>query len=452
MPKWIFARNSLFIALLIASSASYASGYRIESQSVSVASDAGEAAVVDDASTNWYNSAGLVRLPQQVVFSAIELMGTSKFGGSATAPSLVNQLPPPFNLFGSNYAASTTASSQPRALNPAFHYSLPLNNRVALGLSVVPVWGVMEDYGYNSVLRYNLTRIYTKTIDIAPSIAFRLNPQWSVGLGPDFNYWSIESRANVRTQGLVPFGTLGDSVSRFSVNDWGYGAHIGALYEYDPRTRIGLNYRTKIMMNMSGFSDFVVDQGPHYETKTFKLPVPLPPSTTLSVYRDINPVWALMGTIAYDQWSVLRDYHARNYMGLPTLTNPSGIVANVILPQYMHNSFDFGVGTHYKTSDKWMLRGALRFQETPTQTQYRGVSFPDEEKLAVLVGFRYLYNKAIMVDGLYNHVFIKSADIHDVNPVTNAVAVGKIRSTVNMVGLQLVWNVDALSPREVIAI
>jgi long-subunit fatty acid transport protein len=37
-----------------------ASGYKLEFQSAATLADSGDAAVVEDAGTNWYNSAGLV--------------------------------------------------------------------------------------------------------------------------------------------------------------------------------------------------------------------------------------------------------------------------------------------------------------------------------------------------------------------------------------------------------
>ena len=71
----------------------------MEFQSASILADAGEAAVVEDAGTNWYNSAGLVYLPRQVVFSAINVYAPTKFTGLAVAPTTI---PPPFSAFGRN--------------------------------------------------------------------------------------------------------------------------------------------------------------------------------------------------------------------------------------------------------------------------------------------------------------------------------------------------------------
>lgn len=75
------------------SSQVFAAGYKLEFQSPSVLADAGEAAVVEDAGTNWYNSAGLVYLPQQLVAAVTDVYQRVRFSGASSAPSPVPGAP-----------------------------------------------------------------------------------------------------------------------------------------------------------------------------------------------------------------------------------------------------------------------------------------------------------------------------------------------------------------------
>lgn len=447
MVSKLWKLSSLGLLTLLATQA-YASGYKIEFQSASTLADAGNAAVVEDAGTNWYNAAGLVNLPLQVAMSAIDVYAPTVFHGTVNAPSTLNSFPPPINTFASNYTATGTASSHPNSMLPAMHMSYPMNDKIALGLSVVPAWGFTEDYGEGSMLRYNLTRVYTKTLDISPSIAFRINPQWSIGFGPDMHYFSVQSKTHVRTEGLPPgpifgIGTNNDSISRFTANDWSYGGHIGVLFQATDTTRIGLNYRSKLVMNLSGDSTFGLDQGSSYamfETNTFYLPLPLPATTTLSLYHDMTPCWALMGTLAYDQWSSIQNYHARNYIQPPLPTNPSGILPDVNAPQHLHNTVDLSMGTKFKLNDKFTLRGSLKYVATPTTSSYRYVNFPDGVKYGVQIGARYQVTDKVALDAIYGHVFVNKAHINDENPVTFALATGHQTTSIDLLGGQLVWN------------
>ncbi len=430
--KRIFKKALTFTGLgLIAalSSPVYAAGYKLEFQSPSVLADAGEAAVVEDAGTNWYNAAGLVYLPQQVVGAITDVYQQTKFSGTSTASSPVPGYP------GYNNTNSD-ASSYPNVILPAFHYTLPFHDRYAVAISVVPAWGLMEDYGETSDVRYNLNKITTKTIDVSPSFAMKINDHWSLGLGPDFHYFSLQSRSHVYTQPL----TGSDSISRYTANNWGTGWHAGILLRLNEATRIGLAYRSKLVMNMSGNSDFALTNVAANTTDQFKTNIPLPPVTTLSIYRDINPVWAVMGTIAYDQWSVIQYYYGQNFAGPQSVANPSGLT-NVVLRQNFHDAFNFSIGTHYKWNDKWMLRAALKLENTPTITAYRAVSFPDSSKMGLNIGARYQVNPKVAIDMILAHVFCKQTSINDVNPSTGATSVGHVNNDMNIAGAQVVWSI-----------
>ncbi len=411
------------------SSQTYAGGYKLEFQSPSVLADAGEAAVVEDAGTNWYNSAGLVYLPRQFVGGLTDVYQETRFKGTATAPSPISGFPGYANM-------NAKASSYPNAILPALHYNLPFKDRYAVGLSIVPAWGLMENYGENSAVRYNLNKISTKTIDVAPSFAMKLTDHWSFGVGPDFHYFSIQSRSHAFTQPI----TLGDSLSRYNANNWGRGWHAGLLFRVNDATRVGFNYRSKIVMNMTGGGNFTLNDTASFQNDQFKVSIPLPPVMTLSLYREINSVWAVMGTATYEQWSLIKYYYGQNFQQPPTAASPTGRV-NVVLPQGFTDTIDLGVGAHYKWNEQWLLRGSLKLVGTPTRDAYRALSFPDAKKLGINLGARYQVNKKVAVDMIAAHVFTNQVHINDVNPASGATTIGHVNTGINLVGAQVVWDI-----------
>jgi long-chain fatty acid transport protein len=415
------------IGVALASSSLYAAGYKLEFQSASTLADAGEAAAINDAGINWYNSAGTVYLPQQIVYSAIDVYAPTTFTGSVTGGSPIG---PAFNFQGQG-----SASAHSNSVLPAFHFTRPVGDRYAFAISVVPAWGFMENYGEGSIVRYDLTRVYTKTIDIAPSFAWKINSQWSVGAGPDINYFSVQSKSHVYTQPLTPV----DSSARFSANAWGYGGHVGIMFTPNEGTHIGLNYRSQIVMPLDGYSDFVLGEGARFESAAFKLGIPLPPVTTLSAYHEFTPRVALMGTLSYEQWGVLENYHAQNYR------TPAGVVPNVVQQQNMSNTLDISAGAHYKWDENWLLRGSLRYLPTPTNNAFRDVNFPDGKKLGINIGTRYQVNKKLAVDLIYGHVFVQKTRIHGVYPqelYPNTVATnGHATTSIDLFGGQVVYNI-----------
>lgn len=417
------------LGLLFAIPNTYAAGYKIEFQSASVLADSGDAAVVEDVGTNWYNSAGLVLLPQQIAASGIALYKPTNFGGTVFAPSPT----------GDNFFGNGGSSSYLKAFLPGFHYGVPFNlfnNCFAFGLSVVPAWGLLEEYGGQALLRYDLERVYTRTLEVEPSVAWKINNQWSVGIGPDFHYFALQLKNRARTQAI----TASDSISRVSVDKWGYGGHIGVLFRLSDCTRFGLNYRSKINMDLDGFSDFTLTGIAAFSTNQFRIAIPLPPVTTFSFYHEVNPCWAIMGTIAYDQWTVIRDLHGINYIRPPTQANPTGLV-DVVFGTGYKNTFDFALGTHYKFSEKILGRFSIKYEQTPTSTKFRDVSFPDGEKLGINFGARYQINKCLAVDALYAHVFVRTVNINITEPLTFVTVNGHSRDSADIFGAQIVWNI-----------
>ncbi len=421
--------GSCVLGLMTAwSTQSNAAGYKMEFQSAATLADSGDAAVVEDAGTNWYNSAGLVYLPQQLALSGIEIYQHTKFSGTVTP---------------SGAAPSTgIANSYPNAFLPAIHYVYPFKERWAAGISIVPAWGLMEDYG-NTFLRYNLIRLYTKTIDVAPSLAMKFNDQWSVGLGPDFHYFSVQSTNAAFTQ---PLTTSIDSLSRYSAGSWDEGWHAGLLFRLNDTTRFGLNYRSRIVMHLKGYSSFDLSGSPFFsgssfETNQFKVNIPLPPTTSFSVYHDMTPNFAMMGTVAYDQWGIVNAYNAHNYQSITAAVPPSPRLVDASSPQNMKNTVDWGLGMHYQLNQQWMLRANVKYEPTPTNSNDRDVNFPDGDKLGFQIGARYKINKQLMLDLVYGHVFVKQKNIGLTNPVTAVATSGHVNTSINLAGAQLVWNI-----------
>lgn len=436
-----FIKKILFVAVSTLSLQAQASGYKVDFQSVSVIGGGGEAAVVEDAGTNWFNAAGNVLLPQQSVFSIIEAYVPTTFTGTVNAPSVFQPFIGPSAF---DYHATGRASSYPNVFLPAMHFVTPYKDRYAFGISVVPAWGLREDYGNDSVVRYNLIRVYTKTIDISPSLSMKLNNQWSVGLGPDAHYFSVASEQRVRTEGPpgTPFfGTPMDSTQRGTADKWRAGWHAGVLYQLSEKTRFGLSYRSKLIMHTKGYSDFTLNGSQNYESDDFEFRVPLPATYTLSGYTEVSDRWALTGTVACDQWSVLEAYTAENIISPPTSLGGQPVLQPTRLPQHMEDAWNFTVGTHYKWTDQWMLRSSFKYEQTPTVDHYRQVAFPDAPKYGFNFGSRYQMNKRMALDLVYLHVFMPEVEIHDVNPLTNAVAEGHQRSHADAVGAQIVMNI-----------
>lgn len=87
-----------------------------------------------------------------------------------------------------------------------------------------------------------------------------------------------------------------------------------------------------------------------------------------------------------------------------------------------------------------MLRGLIRYVDTPTNNAYRDVNFPDAPKFGIHIGSRYQVTKNVAVDVVYGHAFVWQEPINSTNPLTGANANGHVRSHIDFAGGQFVIN------------
>lgn len=427
----------LGMALAGASTQSTASGFQLfEGNAVNIGDfGAGGAAIAEDASTATYNPAGLVRIKTpQLVLSAVGIRTKADFSGSNAWQVPIPIIP--------SYAQTGSASGGGFKVVPAFHYAVPLNERVVFGFSVTAPFGLATDYDTTSVVRYEATKSEVKTLDLSPSLGVKINEQLSIGAG--INLQKLDATLNSATR--IPYANLkkaridfADGQSTNKAASWAFGWHAGALYQFTPATRVGINYASQIKHHLTGTSSLTVPDLNLTLTgaDTLTSDITLPPVTTLSAYHDVNDRWALLGSVAYTQWDKVDNIALNNVRGF--LSNK----ITVTLPENFRNTWRVAVGTNYKLNEQWLLRAGVGFDQTPVNNTDRGVRLPDGDRMGLAVGAHYQPTKALGIDMGYTHLFIKDGDINhtlhaDISQVNT---VGTVKSAADLLGLQVTWSI-----------
>ena len=252
------------------------------------------------------------------------------------------------------------ASSQStRGVIPNFHYVHPINDQWAFGVSTLVPYGLGLEYSDTSLTRYDVFSAHQKGFELSPSLAYAINCHFSVGLGIDWLYYAAQLKSAQRTQPL----TIMDSISTNEASSYNnFGWHAGILYQMNPQTRIGLNYRSSIVAHLGGTSRFYVRGSvdpavlPNGMTTNNNLRIILPFAcqTTLSIYRDMTPCWAMLASLQYEGWGIYKYDHAYR------VATPQGPVNEVLRAGY-HNTLYAAVGTNYVLTDKWLARGGVGY-------------------------------------------------------------------------------------------
>ncbi|MCE0723390.1 MULTISPECIES: OmpP1/FadL family transporter [Legionella] len=427
---------------------------------------AGSAAEAADASTGWYNPAGLALIrEQQVVFSGVGIFPTMKLDGTSTfttrtGPASVQYIQD-FNGVDGSY----------NGFVPSFHYARPLGERTTFALSVTSPFGLSTDWAPDSPVRYSATYTEILTMNVSPELGTRLTEHFALGAGLDIQ-WS-RAKFNQIIGAPTLFQILGDDpalVDTLSYNkakSYGVGFHVGVMGIFnDNHTRIGINYQSRIRHVFYGHSrltgilannDFnlifpvLPPSTTRINNELFSDPQEFPDVLTLSAYQDINEKLALLGSVVYTGWGVFKQIQLNNVavpnIGPPLLFNVTQANINSLVPQNYHDSWRVALGANYHVNPKLMLRVGGGYDQTPTNDIDRNIRLPDIDRWAIAVGAHYQWRPTIGVDLGYTHLFAGGKpDVNSVQALSQTstynVSVNDGHFAADLVGAQLTWVMD----------
>lgn len=432
-----FALTLLASGVCSLSSQAMASAFQLwEQDGASVGNyHAGYAALANDASTAFYNPAGLTRFKnQQFVLAADAIIVDFKYKGSIS----VSTLAPPVQT------QDVTSQGGTFSIVPAFHYVTPLNSWIAFGFSIDAPFGLDTSYGRNDYTQFAATLSSLKVIDVSPVLAFQLTDKFSFGLGPDLQrmYAELDQVGAAISPAVYANGTN-------KANDTAYGYHLGALYEFSPETRVGISYHSQVVHHLTGSSTF---EGPLVEflsggtldsirSGSAKTKVTLPAYTALSLYHRFNSQFAAMGSVIYTQWNVFNRVVLKNIAGAENFQLSRDITVN--LPENYHNSWNFSLGGDYYATDQITLRGALGYDQTPLSNRYRDLRLPDNDRYVIALGGHYQATKAWGFDLGWTHLFLNQVKVNPPPLVTGGQTVivdGHSTGGADVIGAQVTWD------------
>lgn len=384
---------------------------------------AGGSAVAEDATTNFYNPAGLVNVHrQQIVASAAFPYAYERFSGVMINPG--NRLLSPN---GSFISENSSASTNVFGMIPNVHYVYPITPFCSFGISLMTPYGLNLNYPSSSVVRYDVIEAKASSVELSPSIAYQILPALSVGIGLDELYFSIKLQNAVRSQPLTPI----DSTIYNQASDFGTGWHAGLLCKLNSVTRLGLSYRSQIIMHLKGESELNLSPIRKIKNNDFKTTIPLPSLTILSIYHEKTPCWALFGSIEREGWGAWQYNHADGIAG----------VGEVVTPRKLYDIWYVAIGSRYKLTEQWLIRGGLSYLKGSTRTKYRDIVIPDPDTYGIGLGVRYQFTPALIGDIDYGHAFNKGCRINHFNTQTGNMLIGRSEQRGDSFGIQLTWNI-----------
>jgi long-chain fatty acid transport protein len=392
-PDLPLARLAVLIGLTVSGQA-MAAGFAIQNQNGAgtATAFAGAAAVADDASTIYFNPAGMTYLPMghSISVAGTLLHRSLKFDDRGTNALIT--LPGPTALpLGDDGGEGGGLS-----LIPAGYYSYAINDRFRIGVGVSATFGNKTDYSTTFLGRFQGNYVDLKALNINPSVAWRVNDQLSIGAGISF----VKLEGDIQQQ--LPVVGFSNARNRLEADDTAMGFNVGLMYQVTPAMRVGLSYRSKIDFRLKGESTRT-EAGPLTGVTPAFAKIELPDTFSVAVHHQITDRWEAMGDYTWTGWSSFKSLNVRNDNTGVTLANP----------EYdFRDSWRIGYGAAYKYTEALKLRFGVAFDKSPVHDETtRTLTLPDSDRYWVAIGARYALTPKSTIDIGYAHIFFDRESI-----------------------------------------
>jgi long-chain fatty acid transport protein len=401
--------SAVLLGLLAWSGSAMGSGFAIIEQSAASAgyAYAGVAAAAEDASTVFFNPAGMALLKgNELQLGGHYIIPKAEFNNQGST----NGLPAPFTgpLLGGNGGDGGES-----ALVPNLFYTHSFSDKWSAGIGITAPFGLGTEYDNGWVGRYYALKSELATLNINPSVAYKINDQWSLGVGVSFQRIEAELTQAIDYGTALAVATGNPALSQnldgkatIEGDDWGFGANIGLLFEPKPGTRLGLHYRSKIDNTLEGDAKFDnpagLPPGVGRTNSSVTADVTLPENVSFSAYHAFNERWAILADVTWTKWSRLEELRIKFNDGSPDSYDTYN----------WDDTWRYSIGGIFRPSAALDLRAGVAFDETPIpNAQRRTPRVPGEDRTWLTLGAGYQFSELIKIDFAYAHLWIDDPKI-----------------------------------------
>lgn len=435
--------------LVLQQNVSFAAGFALIEHSASGVGNAfaGSAAVAEDASTIYFNPAGLSHLKGNQVVAAGHFIGpkisyddqnSKTFNGSDT-------------LNGSSSSEGAT-----NAQVPNLYMSSTFKNGVSFGLGINVPFGLTTEYDDDWVGRYHGVKSEMLTVNINPSFALKFNKNLSMGVGLNIQKIDVTLTSAVDFGGIciaqfpaascASFGLApqqNDGFATISGDSWSTGLNFGLLANITKQTRVGLSYRAGVSHTISGSADFAVpfeaqiltSSGLFTDTDA-KARLKLPAVASLSMMHSFSSKTQLLADVTWTEWSSFQELRIE----YPDSPQPSSVTTSA-----WKDAYRLSLALNQKLMSKVKLRLGTAYDYSPLPgANHRTPRIPGSDRIWLSTGLGIDVIKSVHLDIGYAHLFAGKENSNNTLeseqvPTINHTLVGEFQSSVDIVSAQVVW-------------
>jgi long-chain fatty acid transport protein len=288
------------------------------------------------------------------------------------------------------------------------------------GIGVNAPFGLETEWDSGWMGRFHAIKSSVKTINLNPTVAWKIVPWLSIGAGVNYQWFDAEltnsvnySAAAFAAGGATALAALAASgcgtlaggcegVAKVSGDTWSWGWNVGAMIELPTRTRIGVTYRSALTHYIKGDVSFgnrpallaaALPDGP------VKTTLEVPDTVSVAVAQQVIPTLQLLADFTWTGWSSIQDLSIYRTSGAPLTSTPLKF----------DDSWRVGLGANYQATEAVKLRLGVAYDTTPVRNEFRTPRLPDQDRTWLAGGVQWAFSKRAAIDLGIAYLFIKDA-------------------------------------------
>lgn len=369
---------------------------------------AGGAAVAEDASTVFFNPAGMSRIPGKQIAVALHVISPSmKFTDTGSTPSTSP---------GARPLGNSGVNAGSLAFVPNGYFTVEINPQTWFGIGVNAPFGLKTEYPAGWVGRFQAMKSSVATINVNPSLSYQVSDTVSIGVG--VNYQKVKAELT-SARNLGAGVAEGRTTLKGDDDSWGY--NLGLLVDMPAGGRLGLAYRSSINHQLVGTVAATSASGALLATPTaITAALKTPDTLSLSYFQPLDEKWDVMADISRTGWS--------NFKELRILNANTGVLVQ-LTPENWSNTWRFSLGANHHYNEKWLARIGVAYDQSGVPDADRTARIPDNNRTWLAFGGQYKPDAQSAVDFGYAHLFIRDAAISNntgTQGTPDAAAVGNL--------------------------
>jgi long-chain fatty acid transport protein len=380
-PAWAMAAAAVFVA-----GPAFGAAFSIFEQGTKAMGMAGAfTAQADDPSAMFHNAAGLAFMTERDIAVGVtyirsleaELIGADPFPGA-----------------GYRAEQETLSEFPPHAYWVQPLSSGPNTRNWTFGLGVNAPFGLTTEWqdptGFRG--RFISQRAALQAVDINPTIAFQLTPNFGIGIGGIARISSVELERHVPqfnpfTQTISDIATL---KLDGSLDNEGFGWNVGLLHKVTSRFTWGLSYRSaididyegdaRLTQNLTGtpFDPLVAGLLPFGVDFPVETAISFPDTASLGLAYVVTPAVLVELDLNWTGWSSFEELD---------IIFPEAQLPSQTIPQRYDDAQHYRLGLRMGSNPGSQWRAGIVFDETPQPEEAVSPLLPDADRWGFTLGY-----------------------------------------------------------------